>query len=144
MYTEYENRESNMKRFLLFWLIAIGLTLPVTAQNQDVQSVIRDQNSAFAEDDFDAAFSFAGETIKQMFKTPEQFGRMVSTGYPMVIRPRNFDFVEQRGSGVEIQQYVLIEDEAGQLFLGEYQMMLSDGVWKITGVVIKPAPMVGT
>jgi hypothetical protein len=132
-----------MRRFILMMAVWLGLMGQAQAQNLDVQSVIRDQVSAFAKDDFVTAFGFADQGIQQIFKTPERFGQMVTNGYPMVLRPQKFEFTEQKIIDGSVLQYVVIEDQAGVFFLAEYRMTQTDGIWKISAVEIKRAPMVG-
>lgn len=58
-----------------------------TAGDDAIRDTIQSQIDAFRRDDFDAAFEFASPSIRQMFRTPENFGAMVRNGYPMVWRP---------------------------------------------------------
>lgn len=131
-------------RNLLAALLAVTL-LPATlhAQDRTIPQVIENQLSAFQADDFDAAFDYASPTIKRLFGTPERFGQMVQSGYPMVYRPEEVNMLEQRGVGASVVQRVMIRDGAGRLHFLDYQMVPSDGGWQINGVRLVEAPQVG-
>ena len=113
------------------------------ADGAAIRDVIAAQIDAFQRNDLPDAFSHASPAIKQLFQTPERFGAMVQSGYPMVWRPSAMRFgvlSERRGRQV---QSVLFEDAAGVSHLAEYEMIDIDGVWQINGVRILPAPGAG-
>lgn len=128
--------------------MAFGLVLalffsgpgPAEAQETDIQGVIASQIDAFKADDFVTAFTFAAPSIQNIFRTPENFGRMVSQGYPMVWRPAEVDYLDLRREGDRVFQDVQIVDGAGRTHLLEYQMTEMNGVWKISGVRLLKAP----
>lgn len=120
--------------------LAISAASPSQAQDADIRSVITSQIEAFKADDFDTAFTFAAPSIQNMFRTPQNFGRMVSQGYPMVWRPAEVDYLDLRRENGGIFQDVEITDSDGARHLLEYRMTETDGVWKISGVRILQAP----
>lgn len=117
-----------------------GAPGPAQAQQAEIQSVITSQLDAFKSDDFATAFTFAAPTIRDIFRTPENFGRMVSQGYPMVWRPAGVEYLDLRREGGRVFQDVRITDSDGVSHLLEYSMTEMDGVWKISGVRILEAP----
>ena len=123
-----------MMRMVLAAVLALVLTAPGKAQADDIQHVIGGQIEAFKVDDFATAFTFASPMIKRIFGTPERFGMMVQQGYPMVWRPADVQYLEQRAEGEVIYQKVLIEDAAGALFTFEYEMIPTPDGWQINGV----------
>ncbi|MDJ0627446.1 MAG: DUF4864 domain-containing protein [Rhodobacter sp.] len=123
-----------MARFVLAALLAMALTGPAKAQDDPISGVIASQIEAFQRDDFATAFTFASPVIKGMFGTPERFGMMVRQGYPMVWRPAEVQYLEQRQSGPFTYQKVLIEDRQGALFTLEYEMIQTPEGWQINGV----------
>lgn len=133
------------------WMVAaffLAITVPgVTAQDGNgarIEGVITGQLSAFLEDDFDRAFRYASPAIQGVFRTPERFGVMVRSGYPMVWRPGEVRFLELREDGGRFGQRVLVIDAAGRGHLLEYDMIrLPDGAWRINGVEILRMPEVG-
>ena len=131
-----------MNRILLAALIAFTLIGPAKAQNADAQNVIAAQIEAFQRDDFVTAFSFASPTIKDIFRTPDRFGMMVRNGFPMVWRPAQVEYLEQREVGGVIFQRVLIEDGNGALHALEYQMLPTPDGWQIDGVQFIAPPAV--
>ena len=64
------------------------------ADRAAIRSIIEGQEEAFRRDDGATAFGYASPAIREMFGTPDVFMDMVRQGYPMVYRPRLFDFAE--------------------------------------------------
>ena len=54
------------------FMLAI-MTLPVKAQDTEIQRVISGQINAFLADDFDTAFTFAAPNIVNLFGTADRF-----------------------------------------------------------------------
>ncbi len=120
------------------WIVA----LPVNAQEKGIEDTISGQLEAFKADDFGTAFDFASLMIKNIFRTPENFGAMVQQGYPMVWRPAEVTYLEQREVGQEIWQKVRITDGAGRIHILEYQMIAVPDGWQINGVQLLREPEV--
>ena len=129
-----------MRRVLLSMTAALFLIpLPLLAQDRaDIPDVIRGQIAAFEASDVTTAFGFASPTIRGMFGSAERFGRMVETGYPMVWRPAEVQFLDQREEFGLLVQRVLIQDAAGALHVLEYQMVPSGESWLVNGVRFAP------
>ncbi len=124
-------------------LLVLGLALPVAAQEGPIQGTIQSQIEAFQADDFARAFTFASPTIKGLFGTPENFGAMVKTGYPMVYRPAEVQMMELREVAGNLWQRVRITDQAGAGWYLDYMMVETAEGWQINAVQILPAPDVG-
>jgi hypothetical protein len=117
----------------------LALATPVVAEeprNPAIEGVITDQLQAFQADDFATAFTFASPTIKDLFGTPENFGRMVTQGYPMVHRPESVTMLELREVAGALWQRVMITDAAGVTHTLDYQMVETAEGWQINGVQI--------
>jgi len=112
----------------------------IVSPDPAIESTIQDQIDAFLQDDFETAFSFASPNIKNMFRTPENFGRMVQQGYPMVWRPEDVTFGDLRELGGGMYQTVILTDSAGKLHYLAYRMDMIEGDWRISGVQILEAP----
>ncbi|MEM8579051.1 MAG: DUF4864 domain-containing protein [Pseudomonadota bacterium] len=127
----------------LFATIGLILTLawPAAADEAKIQATISSQIDAFLVDDFGEAFTFASPSIKRIFRTPENFGRMVSQGYPMVWRPADVKYLELREEAGALIQKVLITDQEGALHVLEYRMIETGDGWKINGVSLLDAPV---
>lgn len=110
------------------------------AQERDIQAVITQQIEAFQVDDFARAFTYASPNIQGFFGTSERFGQMVMSGYPMVHRPDAVRYLELREIAGNLWQRVMITDPAGVIHMLDYQMKMIDGMWRINGVQILPAP----
>ncbi|WP_050929581.1 DUF4864 domain-containing protein [Aestuariivita boseongensis] len=132
-----------MVRIFLSLILAWGLwsAAPAAqAQGADIEATIGAQLEAFKADDFDQAFTYASPTIQGLFQTPENFGRMVRGGYPMVWRPADVQYLELRETAGFLFQKVMITDADGAIHVLEYQMVELDGAWKINGVRILANP----
>ncbi len=135
-----------MRRLLLSLVL---LCLPVLsapaqeARNLAIETVIQQQFDAFLAEDVGTAFSFASPGIKGMFGTPENFGRMVRDGYPMVWRPARVQFLDLRLVAGNLWQRVMVTDQAGRAHLLDYQMVETDQGWQINGVQLLPQAAVG-
>ena len=122
---------------------AIVAAWPALAQEEPIQSTINSQIEAFRAEDFATAFTFASPNIQGMFRTPENFGSMVVTGYPMVVDPAQVDMMDLRFIGGALWQRVRITDRRGQAFLLDYQMIEGPEGWLINAVQLQKAADVG-
>lgn len=113
------------------------------ARNPAIETVIQQQFDAFRAEDVGTAFSFASPNIKGMFGTPENFGRMVRNGYPMVWRPAKVQFLDLRKVAGNLWQRVMVTDQAGRTHLLDYQMVETAQGWQINGVQLLPQAGVG-
>ncbi len=111
--------------------------------NPAIQSTITQQLEALKVDDFPGAFAFASPNIKGLFGTAENFGAMVTQGYPMVHRPGAVKMLELREVAGNLWQRVLITDQAGRTHMLDYQMIETPEGWQINGVQLLRAPDVG-
>jgi len=128
-------------RALLFVLVILTGTAfagePNQADRGAIRQVIESQMSAFLQNDAAAAFNFAAPAIQAMFGTPENFIRMVETGYPPVFRPREVDFREIVLRDDLIVQKVLVVGPDGRPVMALYTMELQpDGTWRIAGCAL--------
>ncbi|MCE8008411.1 DUF4864 domain-containing protein [Aestuariivita sp.] len=133
-----------MLRVVFVLLLAVGHwgadTHAARAQNADIEATITAQIDAFRADDLAQAFTYASPSIQGLFETPENFGRMVQGGYPMVWRPGKIRYLElEERSGVLFQK-VEITDAAGVVHVLEYQMIEMKGAWRINGVRLLANP----
>ena len=128
-----------MRQLFLSLCAALLLCLPARADEAAIRSVISSQIAAFQADDFAQAFSFASPVIRQVFKTPENFGTMVRQGYPMVWRPAEVNFLTIDIINGELWQNVMIRDRMGGLHVLEYQMVELENGWKINAVRLRKA-----
>lgn len=126
--------------FFLLAIVAMPLTGKAEGDPAAFRSVIESQLDAFQRDDGTAAFAHASPTIKGMFRTPDNFMRMVMNGYPQVYRPRTVDFgavIDYRGQPTQL---VYLTGPDGDAVIAYYQMQQqSDGTWQINGVYLEPA-----
>ena len=132
-----------MRRGLYAVLTVLSLAFPATAQEQPIQDTIQSQIDAFIADDFAKAFSYASPNIKGLFGTAENFGAMVTQGYPMVHRPAEVEMQELREVAGNLWQRVRVTDQAGQAHFLDYMMIETPEGWQINAVQLLPAPAVG-
>jgi hypothetical protein len=129
-----------MRSLMIALFLTFAVALPrAEAQQDDIRDVITSQIEAFKLDDFATAFTFAHPNIQRIFRTPENFGRMVTQGYPMVWRPEDVDYLDLRSDGGRTLQDVRITDAQGRVFLLEYTMAQTPMGWRIAGVRILEA-----
>ena len=131
-----------MRRLALAVAVSLSAALaaPAAAElpgSDAIVETIQGQLNAFRDDDFATAFTYASPGIKGMFRTPERFGEMVRSGYPMVWRPAEVRFLELRTHppGGKVQR-VMIIDKSGALHLLDYLMIQTEAGWQIAGVQI--------
>lgn len=124
-------------------LAFLFLALPAFAQEAPIQNTIQSQLRAFQADDFTTAFTFASPTIKGVFGNPENFGRMVTQGYPMVHRPAAVKMLELREVAGNLWQRVMITDAGGRTHLLDYQMVETPEGWQINAVQLLQAAGLG-
>lgn len=133
-----------MRRVLIstiFGMIFSVLTgFAATAQQTEIEGTINSQFEAFKADDFTGAFTYATPTLQMLFQSPENFRRMVTSGYPMVWRPSEVRYLELRERGGALWQKVQITDAKGFVHLLDYKMEQTDMGWRIGAVMILDAP----
>lgn len=122
--------------------LALLLALPLTAaaQQAEIEGTINSQIEAFKSDDFEQAFSFATPGLQRLFRSPENFERMVTQGYPMVWRPADVEYLELAERGGEQWQKVRIVDQKGFAHLLLYRMIETPEGWRIGGVQLLKNP----
>lgn len=132
-----------MIRSVVFRSLVFGLmfgSAPSFAQDLSVEDIISLQLEAFNARDVDAAWQFASPMIQGIFRSPDNFGRMVQNGYPMVWDNSDVRFLEQQERGEGVRQQVLIKGPDGALYVLDYQMIRTGNEWQINGVQVLPAP----
>jgi Domain of unknown function (DUF4864) len=110
------------------------------ADRAAIRSIIEGQEEAFRRDDGATAFGYASPAIREMFSTPDVFMDMVRQGYPMVYRPRLFDFAEIVMKDGRPTQKVRVIGPDGRHHTAFYPMTrLPDGTWRIDGCYLESA-----
>ncbi|MCB1388410.1 MAG: DUF4864 domain-containing protein [Rhodobacteraceae bacterium] len=116
----------------------LALLLPTPLQAQTAPEVIDAQIAAFRAQDYVTAFGFASPTLRAIFQTPENFGRMVEQGYPMVLDPAEVRYLDHGARAGYEAQTVLIRDRDGAVFLLEYLFIGDGSTRRIAAVRILP------
>ena len=99
-----------------------------------IRAVVEQQLAAFQRDDGGTAFGFASPMIQQQFQSPDNFMRMVRTGYQPVYRPREVQFGAIVAVDGVIDQRVELVGPDGAPALAHYVMQRQpDGSWRING-----------
>ncbi|MFZ5709339.1 MAG: DUF4864 domain-containing protein [Pseudomonadota bacterium] len=131
-----ERRHGTLGRLLVIMML-VPVPPGAVAQGADgrgIEGVIGMQFDAFRSKDAAKAFTYASPMIQSMFGSPEDFGRMVQGGYPMIWDPSG---VEYRGLRVEnglTLQRVRVRDASGKDFMFDYEMLKGPAGWRINGV----------
>lgn len=124
-------------------LIALAIiAMPATSDEIDdaIQNVILSQIEAFANDDKDAAWTFASEGIKRQSGSVDTFYNMVRLSYRPVYQATSIEFRERvPHTGFQIQ-VVRLGGPEGKRWRAVYRMVKSDDQWRISGVLLKEAP----
>ncbi len=124
--------------------LVLALAAPsASAGEAAIRDTITAQLDAFAAGDDARAFDYASPGIREMFGTPERFGRMVEQGYPMVDRPGEVTFLGQKPRGQGIRQRLTIRGPDGAIHVLDYDMVPGPGGWRIDGVRLLDVPAVG-
>ncbi len=135
-----------MRSILIATFAALLTVLPVQAAEpaDSIQDVIVSQIDAFGDNDLNAAFAHASPMIQSKFQSPENFGRMVRQGYPMIWRPSSYEMRELQETDQGLIQPVLFQDDVGRSFEAYYEMQQIEGVWRINGVYLREIPGVAS
>jgi sensor domain CHASE-containing protein len=103
-----------------------------------IKSVVEKQLQAFAEDDFEEAYSYAAPLIKQIFSSVEVFKNMVTTQYQAVYRPKKIDFGDVKIIKGAPTLNVFLVDPDGNFVTATYLMQQQpDLSWLISGCYLK-------
>lgn len=129
-----------MRKWMIGAVLAASMAGATLAQGTEIEGVIGNQIEAFKADNFAEAFQFASPSIQGIFRTPENFGRMVTQGYPMVWRPAEVTYLNLRQENGAYWQTVRIVDSDGAVHLLDYRMLETEDGWKINGVQLLQAP----
>jgi hypothetical protein len=121
-------------------LLTFVSALSASAQQTEIEGTINLQFDAFKADDFEGAFEFASPALQLLFQSPENFKRMITTGYPMVQRPAEVTYLELRESAGSLWQKVQIIDGKGYTHLLDYEMIQINEEWRIASVRMLNAP----
>ncbi len=120
-------------------VLSVLLAFGAAAQQVEIEGTISSQIEAFKVDDFEQAFTYATPTLQQLFQSPQNFQRMVTTGYPMVWRPAEVRYLELKEHEGTMWQKVQITDAKGFTHLLLYLMEQTAMGWRIGGVQLLPA-----
>ena len=102
-----------------------------------IRSVISGQLQAFRSDDARKAFSYAAPTIKEKFKTPKEFLKMVRRYYFPVYRPSDFEFRPIQMVDDKIIQPLAVIGPSGVQEVVLYTLeQQPDHSWKIGGCIM--------
>ena len=127
---------------LLAALLALVSAAPVGAQLDpdvdDASRVVMQQLEAFRRDDFDTAFTFASQTIHDLFDRT-RFEAMVRGGYPEIAHSvRATIDGSKRGDAGELYLFLRVHGINGRAVEAVYEMVNENGHWRINGVVTRP------
>jgi hypothetical protein len=113
---------------------------PARAQHdlKAAADTILGQLEAFRRGDYDAAYTFASESIRQLFDR-ESFERMVKTGYPEIARSAGAT-VNQATIAPNGRVYLImkIRGANGGRIEAIYELVWEGDRWKIAGVAARP------
>jgi hypothetical protein len=110
------------------------------AEWKSIQLVIGEQLKALKDGDGNKAMTYSVPGIRQQFRTPERFLRMVREGYGALLDARYSTFLKGAVvDGITIQPLQLVLPD-NSVVVALYRMeKQKDGVWRIAGCVIAPS-----
>lgn len=110
-----------------------------------IRNVIGDQLAAIRAGDGVKAMTFAAPGIQAQFGTPENFLRMVRTGYAALLDARHTQFLEGAVIDDAVIQPLRLVLPDDTVLVALYQMQRQpDGRWRIAGCVIAPSTVQST
>ena len=122
----------------VFFFGFVNAGTPVSENKNEeeiVKSVISSQIAAFMEKNIEKAYSFAAPNIKRQFSNAENFGLMVRNGYPVIWKPKSYQFVEFSTNGKRSIQRVLFRSASDSLLTYDYLLEKINSEWRIAGVI---------
>lgn len=128
----------------IFAAIAISLLLIPSsgfADEQKVQTTIKNQLEAFIARDDMKAYSYAAPNVQQIFPNVNAFMAMVRNGYPRVYSPKYYSFGRTRDlANGQIAQEVELTGPKNREWAALYTLEeQADGEMRITGVQVVPS-----
>lgn len=136
-----------MRRLMLAGGLLAGLAglagAAIAEPKTVIEGVIQQQVDAFVAGDAVAAFRYASPVIQGIFGTPESFGRMVETGFPMIWKPADVQYLGVRTEGGRTIERVLFKGADGAIGLFDYEMTEGPDGWVINGVFPVAGPTTG-
>ena len=112
------------------------------AQSVSIEDVITSQLQAFVDRDVNEAWQYASPIIQGIFGTPENFGLMVRSAYPMVWDNSDVRFLGRTVLLSRTRQEVQIQGPRGLFYILDYQMIETSKGWQINSVQVIPSPEV--
>ena len=110
-----------------------------------IRKVIGDQLAALKAGDGAKAMTFAAPGIQAQFGTPENFLRMVRTGYAALLDARRTQFLDGAVIDDAVVQPLRLVLPDDTVLVALYQMQKqADGRWRIAGCVIAPSTVQST
>jgi Domain of unknown function (DUF4864) len=119
------------------------------AEWKAIQQVIGDQLKALKAGDGTKAMTYSVPGIRQQFRTPEGFLRMVREGYSALLDARSSTFLEGAVIGDETIQPLQLVLPDNTVVVALYTVVRlkdgqKDGQWRIAGCVIAPSTVQST
>jgi DNA-binding transcriptional LysR family regulator len=110
-----------------------------------IKETIGGQLQALKAGDGAKAMSFSVPGIRQQFRSPERFMRMVRAGYGALLTARDSTFLEGAVvDGITLQPLQLVLPD-NSVVVALYRMeKQKDGAWRIAGCVIAPSKVQST
>lgn len=103
-------------------------------ERQAIERVIREQLDAFGRDDARRAFTFASPDIQRMFRTADDFMRMVQDHYQPVYRAGSVRFIRLDAIDGQWVQTIQLVDDEGHVWRALFTMKRQpDKSWKVGG-----------
>lgn len=117
---------------------ALAHAQPDPALLRAVTEPVMSQLDAFRRDDFDAAYRYASEEIREQFDRAA-FEQMVRRGYPEIARAAAAEVAEARpATDGHVHLLIRIHGANGRSIEAVYDMVREPAGWRINGVATRP------
>jgi hypothetical protein len=110
-----------------------GLHYSRPTERKELVAVVEGQLAAFRANDFDKAYGFAAQGLRQQF-TVEQFTVMITRGYPMILHNERAEFGLPQDDGTNAVLSVQVFTAGNHSAAYRYLLVKESAGWRITGV----------
>lgn len=127
-----------MSRLVVALLAVLVASIAFAQAPDSADRVVLDQLDAFKRGDFDGAYAYASQSIREQFDRAA-FEHMVRGGYPEIAQPASatVDHREARTDG-SVYVFARIWGTNGRAVEALYELVPEGATYRINGVVTRP------
>ncbi len=110
-----------------------GLRYSRPADRKEIVAVVEGQLAAFRANDFDKAYAFAAQGLRQQF-TVAQFTVIITRGYPVILHNERAECGLPQDDGTNAMLSVQVFAAGNHSAAYRYLLVKESGGWRISGV----------